>query len=591
MLTKPFFALIFALIPSIQINSLDSANDYNILNKVELPNIRQINIFPRSNLCPTEKNTTERLIIVSTAGLRTILKPKLNTLYKTTDLGSGEWVYDPTHKTSSDNTGTITVVCTARFKRVYVGAAQPEWFGVKGDGITDDTEAMQLAVSNGTNKSIVFRAGATYIISGTLELPLGCKIEGNHSKIINNITGAKQLFHIVHSNCSISDITIQNNVSTSNPNGDRLGSQLSADVDVGDAHNFNWINNIKISGIKISGGIDHTTAIVAADGMVENVLVENCTVNGSFLTDYHAEWNNPTGKAIRSPHNIKFINCAAINNRHPSGQSFYIAGAYNVTLLNCKAADVMGGIYLSNGDRGVEPGKKVKYIVKHCDVIRYSDYGMTIIGTDLANASAWYIGSNIDNCRFEGANVNPAATTTGIRIYKNGGGIKITNCVVKNSNTGITVTYSSGSGIIIDHNVFDHINRSAIGFSHVSNSTISNNTFRNTCTIEKNTVFDVTILLSYSSNHNVISNNTFGYPGQTITPYFHIHALSFPSQTDLSVNNTIINNTFYPTGSKIMINNGDPSAGSYQKMVLSGNKIITSAPNVKLVSGASATNE
>ena len=52
------------------------------------------------------------------------------------------------------------------------GGVLPEWWGALGDGITDDTAAILLALA--TTKDVYFTAGKTYIVDGTL-LPLVSK--------------------------------------------------------------------------------------------------------------------------------------------------------------------------------------------------------------------------------------------------------------------------------------------------------------------------------------------------------------------------------------------------------------------------------
>ncbi len=582
MKTKAIFSSFFGMLFMVQMCNAKDIKGSNA-DAVDSSGIKKID-NSSSTASPDVKNHIDKSSLVTTiTGLRAISNPVTGIKYKTTDFGSGDWIYDPADKTSPDNSGTVIVAGSARYKRVFSGPIAAEWFGAKGNGIDDDTKAVQLAIANGTNKTVTMKAGATYVISGTLALPVGCNIEGNNSTIMNEIDNAKQLFHIVNSNCSISNFIIKNGIPNSNPNGDKLGAQLSSDIIIGDAHNLNWIDNTKIINVKIFGSINHTSAIGAGYGMVENVLIKDCVVDGSFLTGYHVEWNNPTKMAIRSPHNIQFINCSAINNSHPSGQSFYIAGAYNVTLENCTAQDVKGGIYLSNGDTGVEEGKIVAYSVKDCHVTRFSDYGITIIGSNLKNTTEWYIGATIDNCHIVGTKAGPGGPSA-IRIYKNGGGISIINSTIEKCITGISATYSSGTGIKIDHNIFDNLYSQAIDFAHVTNSTISNNQFKDVNTKGHTSPFDVSVMLSYASNKNTISNNTFGYPGQTTLPYYHIHIVNLPSSGDLSVDNNIVNNTFNPTASKTMILNGDARAGSNQKTHQSGNRLLDG--RLKLVTGA-----
>ncbi len=63
------------------------------------------------------------------------------------DGGQGNFYYDPTDTTSSDNGGTIIVDAAGhRWKRDVSGPIHVKWFGAKCDGATDDSAAFQAAL-------------------------------------------------------------------------------------------------------------------------------------------------------------------------------------------------------------------------------------------------------------------------------------------------------------------------------------------------------------------------------------------------------------------------------------------------------------
>lgn len=95
--------------------------------------------------------------------------------YTKGDGGGGTFYWDST-STETDNGGTVisaTGITTGRWKRVFSGAVKVEWFGAKGDGVTDDTVAIQNAI--GYCDTIEFN-DSTYLVSETLYIDVSRKL-------------------------------------------------------------------------------------------------------------------------------------------------------------------------------------------------------------------------------------------------------------------------------------------------------------------------------------------------------------------------------------------------------------------------------
>jgi hypothetical protein len=110
------------------------------------------------------------------------------------DMGrAGIFLYDKTDNTSKDDSAMVIKVGNKRYLRQNDGFINVKWFGAKGDGVTDDTRAIQAAIDylNPSDQPVfkfeqsvksggtVYLPAGTYIISKTLWLSNSVKLLGN----------------------------------------------------------------------------------------------------------------------------------------------------------------------------------------------------------------------------------------------------------------------------------------------------------------------------------------------------------------------------------------------------------------------------
>ncbi|MBP1991032.1 tail fiber domain-containing protein [Paenibacillus eucommiae] len=174
------------------------------------------------------KDLLKMNVIVSTTItlLRALNSPDINALYYITDPGQeGMFHYDATDTTAADNTGTILVsVSGARFKRIYDGIIQINWFGAKGDGTTDDTQAI-IAADNVANGGLVLLTKTyKYSMSGH---KLKSQFIGNGS--LTNYTG---VYAQSFSGTGNNDVLITGNYAG--------GFDITFIIEVGTSSGNNW---------------------------------------------------------------------------------------------------------------------------------------------------------------------------------------------------------------------------------------------------------------------------------------------------------------------------------------------------------------
>jgi hypothetical protein len=92
-------------------------------------------------------------------------------------------------------TGAVTETLQAKLKQTV----SVKDFGAVGDGVTDDTTAIQNALNAATGNNLVFPAATSYKVSSTLTIPTGTSVNFQGQKSIIKFTGTSDCLSIANS--------------------------------------------------------------------------------------------------------------------------------------------------------------------------------------------------------------------------------------------------------------------------------------------------------------------------------------------------------------------------------------------------------
>lgn len=180
--------------------------------------------------------------------------------------GTFEW-----SATGTANGGTVFAGVSGYWNRQYSGAVNVKWFGAKGDGVTDDTLAIQKAINSGA-KTVMLQSN--HIINGTLtlveniEITSEVSIEGNDTLFTIKKTTVGDLLKY-DSSPSAKGLVIRNITLDG-------GSVATNGISILSYRNL--IENVKIKNFTSSGIVMPDSALWCGESTFSNLLIYGCDI-------------------------------------------------------------------------------------------------------------------------------------------------------------------------------------------------------------------------------------------------------------------------------------------------------------------------
>lgn len=255
-------------------------------------------------------------------------------------LRSGVFKYDRKDHTSEDDSSMVIKVGNKRFVRQFEGPVNVQWFGAKGDGISNDFDALNQALFYASKKSdSVFLPKSIYFVKvkGPLTIEKGIKFYGERGTVINLDSDTPNYSSFINNNGN--DITIST-----------LQIQRVADYPFV-LFPIRSFKNIRFENIVINGNKEkfttsycHAFQLGVNEGKTTGVILKNCWVKGCkfglfmtntsssaiqdvLITDCKFESNLSTDLEFNSP-NGSISNINIYNNTFSGGKAFGVGMAH-----------------------------------------------------------------------------------------------------------------------------------------------------------------------------------------------------------------------------------------------------------------------
>ncbi|MGB7554919.1 MAG: right-handed parallel beta-helix repeat-containing protein [Candidatus Korobacteraceae bacterium] len=231
-------------------------------------------------------------------------------------------------------------------------------FGAKGDGVTDDTEAMKAALRATAPQGTLICPGSSVYIITTVTVPSQITISGTCTIKQKDHTADRALLNIPNGSAGITidGITIDGNrpnVSGNNANGIFVSNTSNITI-----KNVKFIN-IRRNGVLIAGGKGFTLANltganfgVAADHAIGSLVQAWQGASDLNMSNLHMETFYGIGLNITKVHNITLRDSNLSGSTMSSGMT--IEGSTGVVLHNVTASNNFAHGFELTGDDGLQ---------------------------------------------------------------------------------------------------------------------------------------------------------------------------------------------------------------------------------------------
>jgi hypothetical protein len=369
------------------------------------------------------------------------------------DGGYGQFFWDAASSDAEDGGLTLGNSPYGRWRRlVHKSFINVKWFGAKGDGVTDDTAAIQAAINAASGlfaPSIypgcdVYVPPGQYIISSTIgcHRAAGCeglRIYGSNtpgsyvasctflwngtSYIAADPSTRVPMFWSSGNDFSFANLTIRSSSFKNLYSGIEVGSPSVSSISI--THNkFNGLTVQGDSNSHVNAGVT-MGSLFPQNGNLENFVFEDCV------------FDSMQGPAVTPGHGVVIV----------SGQPF------NTSFLRCHFSDSLGGMKCMRGVISIAASSSIT--MTDCDfqsleaavVSSQSSANISINGGEAENCKKIFYGAHfavgvsgsfsVKNMRLSPAQINTATysfagSDHAYILSQNGGGVTVENCYFTN---------------------------------------------------------------------------------------------------------------------------------------------------------------